>query len=104
MEMRALKCGKLVWVGEKGKAEKAVCNWLVQRPTNNPEPDFPEDCYRVEDCGARLSIHPTYGMDGFVCDAGHERVPIEASWAPGGQAYVEEMLERSFGHLTEVAW
>lgn len=28
-----------------------TCGWLVQRASNNPEPDFPEDCYIIGECG-----------------------------------------------------
>lgn len=27
------------------------CQWLVRKPSNNPEPDFPSDCWIEEECG-----------------------------------------------------
>lgn len=28
-----------------------TCAWLVRVPSNNPEPDSPEDCWREVECG-----------------------------------------------------
>lgn len=38
--------------------EPFTCGWLVQRPSNNPEPDFPEDCYVIAECGDSVPTGP----------------------------------------------
>lgn len=37
-----------------------TCGWLVQRANGNPEPDFPEDCYDIVECGGTVPV----GSDG----------------------------------------
>lgn len=37
-----------------------TCGWLIQRPSNHPEPDFPEDLYVISECGEPVPI----GEDG----------------------------------------
>lgn len=44
--------------------EPITCGWLIQRPSNNPEPDFPEDCYVISECGEPIAetIHQVGGV------------------------------------------
>lgn len=37
-----------------------TCGWLVQVANDNPEPDFPEDCYNIVECGEPVPV----GTDG----------------------------------------
>lgn len=36
--------------------EPLTCGWLVQVASGNPEPDFPEDCYRIIPCGEAVPV------------------------------------------------
>lgn len=40
--------------------EPLTCGWLIQVASGNPEPDFPEDCYRIIECGEPVPV----GVDG----------------------------------------
>lgn len=95
-EIRALTSGTLVEVDEAGLATFPTCDWWVEVPTFHPEPDFPEDLYRIEECGARLHLREgqTDPEAGFVCEGGHVREPLEEYLAPFGTAWQEEQLER----------
>lgn len=46
-----------------------TCGWLVQRASNNPEPDFPEDCYVVGECGEAVEAGAARGLCPFHLDA-----------------------------------
>lgn len=49
------------------------CPWSVEVANGNPEPDFPEDCYDIVECGAKVRLlddDPT-GEGGWQCDNGH---------------------------------
>jgi hypothetical protein len=35
--------------------EADTCSWLIEVASNHPEPDFPEDLYRIVECGAALT-------------------------------------------------
>lgn len=50
------------------------CEWLVQVPSGNPEPDFPEDLYREVSCGAAVEVND-YGS--WRCAHGHEHVTFD---------------------------
>jgi len=45
----------------------ATCGWLVEAFNGNPEPDSPEDCYTIRECGAPLH----YDTGGWACESGH---------------------------------
>jgi hypothetical protein len=67
------------------------CSWLVERPSGNPEPDFPEDCYVIEECGAP-SIE--FESGGFTCAAGHAMGSLEEELGPFGNEWQREQDER----------
>jgi hypothetical protein len=46
------------------------CEWLVERPSNNPEPDSAADMFVTAPCGAPVTML----VDGWECLAGHEHV------------------------------
>jgi len=62
-----------------------TCPWLIEVPSNNPEPDFPEDCYRIIECGASVTVNE-YGS--WKCEAGHEHVSYDD---PARSAYEAEL-------------
>ena len=80
--VRILASGAVALVLDAGRAELWRCDWLVQVPNNNPEPDFPSDCYDIVDCGAKMRVLPDYA-DSYVCDRGHERIPYETRCREG---------------------
>lgn len=80
--LRVLASGAIVIVDDARRATLFTCDWLVRVPTNNPEPDFPEDCYRDVECGAKFRLHPELD-DSFRCDRGHERIPYETACRTG---------------------
>jgi|11_taG_2_1085331.scaffolds.fasta_scaffold04402_8 hypothetical protein len=45
-----------------------TCSWLVQVPSDDPEPSCEADCWRTVDCGAAV----TYDHGGFCCEVGHD--------------------------------
>lgn len=96
--IRALRSGTLVEVDDRtGRAEFLHCDWLVEVPTNDPEPCCREDMYRLEECGARVRMREGQTdpeENGFICEGGHERIPVEEYLAPYGQAWQEEQMER----------
>lgn len=65
--------------------EIETCPWLVEVPSGNPEPDFPEDLYRVIECGAEVTFNE-YGS--WTCAAGHEHVTYDD---PRRDSYDAEM-------------
>jgi hypothetical protein len=71
--MKVLKSGTLVWVDPETRvAEVLRCSWLVEVATGNPEPDGPEDLWRVEECGAK--VKSLDGTDDHTrCERGHTR-------------------------------
>lgn len=96
---RYLTAGTLVDVPERGgKAEIIKCSWLVRVPSGNPEPDSEADCWTEIECGARVREHPNYrGFEpgeATICDNGHDRLPLEIEWAPGGVGWQREQAER----------
>ena len=81
-----------------GMTTMEVCTWLVEVPTASlypPEaewyPDSAADVYTLVECGA--PVHPTHGGAGYRCDNGHEHLPLEIEYAPGGPAWQREQLE-----------
>lgn len=57
------------------------CGWLVKVTNNNPEPDFPEDCYDIVECGAMVTVRPD--NTGWDCEAGHEYTDMETRYNQG---------------------
>lgn len=94
---RFLLSGLLVETSETGVYTAVTCDWLVRVPSGNPEPDFPEDLWRIVPCGAKVRRHPDYPErnDATMCEHGHDRLPNEIELAPGGPAWVREMQERA---------
>lgn len=56
------------------EADGATCGWLVRVPNDNPEPDSPEDCYDIVECGAPLERNRFWS---WRCAAGHHHVAME---------------------------
>src|SRR5579875_1983343 len=52
-------------------SETETCPWLIEVASNHPEPDFPEDLYRIIECGGALTVNQ-YGS--WRCEHGHEHV------------------------------
>jgi hypothetical protein len=75
------------------------CDWLVEVPSGNPEPDFPSDCWKIVECGAAVHQHPDYPNEpgAVICEAGHDRLPMHIEHAPGGPAWQREMADREHG-------
>lgn len=75
-----------------------ICNWLVQVPSGNPEPDEPADLWTEVECGATVRPHPDYPDaplgDALLCDAGHRRLTGRLEFAPWGPAYQDETRDR----------
>lgn len=71
--LRVLRSGTVVYVDpDTRRAEVQRCAWLVEVATNCPEPDFPSDAYRIEECW--LPIKSIDGStDHTTCAAGHDR-------------------------------
>lgn len=66
--VKVLASGRLVEVDPTTrKATPVRCSWLIQVASGNPEPDFPEDCFVIEECGVPLRAI----TDGWACDGGH---------------------------------
>ena len=72
-------------------ADVFTCRWEVERPSGNPEPDFPGDEWTIGPCGgnaARL-------VDGFVCENGHRLADYTsaAGRAEETEAWMAEQYE-----------
>lgn len=67
------------------------CEWLVQRPTFHPEPDFIEDTYRIENCDA--AIVKDDEVEGWECEAGHGYVPMQTRFEQGWD-YPDDEFDR----------
>jgi hypothetical protein len=65
--------------------EADTCSWLIEVASNNPEPDFPEDLYRIVECGAALTVNQ-HGS--WRCEYGHEHISFSD---PARSAYEAEM-------------
>lgn len=65
------------------------CQWLVEAPSNNPEPDSPADCYVIVPCGADVTMLE----DGWECSVGHYHVEYGSSRQQAMEA-MEAMAER----------
>lgn len=61
------------------------CEWLIEVPSGNPEPDFPEDLYRVVECGAPITVNE---FGSWRCEAGHKHVSFAD---PARAGYEAEM-------------
>ena len=57
------------------------CGWLIKVANNNPEPDFPEDCYDIVECGAKVTIRED--NTGWDCEAGHEYTDMQTRYEQG---------------------
>lgn len=105
--MVVLASGAVGFVGDRGVVERWTCSWLVRVATNNPEPDFPEDCYRDIDCGAAMLVHPDLPRS-FVCRSGHERIPMDVryhsgrEWEDTCREMEDELSGRAFDSLAHV--
>lgn len=66
-------------------AATETCPWLIEVASGNPEPDFPEDLYRIVECGAALTFNE-HGS--WHCEHGHEHVSYSDPERP---AYDAEM-------------
>jgi hypothetical protein len=92
-DWRVLASGALVDVDpDTGAASFVRCPWLIQVPNGNPEPDFPEDCYDIVECGALLRFD---APEGERCDHGHEFGNMERRCAPGGPEWQRDQMERA---------
>jgi hypothetical protein len=88
---RILASGRVAFVtGPRGVAQLA-CPWLVQVPSNNPEPDSPADLYMIVPCDAPLYA-PEGNLDRTVCSNGHEHLAY-GSVAQRAQEAMEALLE-----------
>jgi hypothetical protein len=67
---RQMSNGYWVAPDADGRLHLATCDWLVEVPSGNPEPDSIEDCWTIRPCGARITW---FGHEGasFTCEAGH---------------------------------
>ena len=58
-----------------------TCTWLIEVASGNPEPDFPEDLYRIIECGQPVEVNE-HGS--WRCAAGHEHIsfidPARGVW------------------------
>lgn len=90
-DTKTLASGTLVEVDERGHATLLECPWLIEVASGNPEPDFPEDCYNIVPCGARMRFD---APDGMICDHGHEFGNMERRLGPGGTEWQREEMER----------
>lgn len=90
---RTVASGSTVYFVDGVAHRTEPCTWLVERPTFHPEPDFPSDLYRVEDCGAAAY---TDGEGRFVCEHGHSRGTLEEELGAGGLEWQREQHERSY--------
>ncbi|GAC1521646.1 MAG: hypothetical protein NVS3B1_06100 [Marmoricola sp.] len=89
-EIRTLTNGRLVEVDERGRATFFRCGWLVQQPTFAEEIDFPEDAYRIVECGALTVAF----REGWACDNGHEFGGMEYECSAYGPEWAREQAER----------
>jgi hypothetical protein len=91
---RFLASGLLVEVDpQTRRATPVTCDWLVEVPNGNPEPDEPSDCYDILPCGARVRRHPVH-PEGTLCEGGHDRLPNHIEFAPFGPAWEREQADR----------
>jgi hypothetical protein len=89
---RTVASGSTVYFVDGVAHATEACSWLVERPTFHPEPDFPSDLYRVEDCGAPAYVD-TEGR--FVCEHGHSRGTLEEELGPLGNEWQREQYDRA---------
>jgi hypothetical protein len=97
-----LRSGRLADVDERGRAELVTCPWLVQVPSNHPEPDSEADCWVTRDCGA-----PAFAIDGdadagWRCSNGHHHYTYGSPrWAAEDQA--EAAVEYAASYDPDIA-
>lgn len=89
-DSKILASGAIVAVDPTtGVATFETCGWLIQVASGAEEIDFPEDAYRLVDCGARLYFD---APDGCRCEYGHEFGNLERRWAPYGAEWQREQM------------
>ena len=72
--------------------ESWACTWLCE--TREVDQDGIPYTREVE-CGAPAEeVEYRDGLKGWRCSRGHEHVPIEIAWEPGGLAWQLEQDER----------
>jgi hypothetical protein len=69
-----LRSGRIAHVDSRGRATLSTCPWLVEVPSNHPEPDSEADCWNIVECGA-----PLFAVDGdldagWFCSHGHQHL------------------------------
>lgn len=79
--------------GHEATMEEHGCAWLIQVASGNPEPDFPEDLYKVVECGGKLTFNQ-YGS--WTCEYGHEHVSFDDP-ARGAYEAEQAFTERQEG-------
>jgi len=99
---RVLASGRIAFIDDRGRAELATCPWLVEVRNNNPEPDFPSDCYDVVPCGA-----PMFAVDrdieaGWYCSNGHHHFTY-GSARQQAEERLEAMVEVAASHDPRIA-
>lgn len=69
-------------------SEPTGCAWLVRKASGNPEPDSPEDCYVVVECGEPVVPGARFPMCPFHLEAMEmdpqefeDRVEAGESWS-----------------------
>lgn len=77
-------------IAQLPEPEPEGCHWLIQVPSDNPEPDFPEDLYNIVECGAPVTTNE-YGS--WSCEAGHYHVSYDDPMRPAFEIELS-MLER----------
>lgn len=88
---RTLASGTTVYFEDGHPLSTSPCAWAVQVPSGNPEPDFIEDTYVIEDCGAPAVY---FEAGGFRCEAGHSLGSLEEELGPFGNEWAREQEER----------
>jgi hypothetical protein len=87
-----------------GQASPFLCDWLVEVPSGNPEPDSYRDTVREIECGGRVFALPGWEETwARVCENGHDYLGLEAELGPGGREWLREEAERrAQGSMTVV--
>ena len=90
----ALASGALIDVDPvTRKATLVRCGWLMEIPSNDPEPCCRADQYLIVECTELVEAVQT----GTCCRAGHLREAIEIAHAPFGSEWQREQQDRRDG-------
>lgn len=85
------------FIGQRGNSDDTIghppCDWLVRVRSDNPEPSCEAECWTEVECGAPVTVHPQHPT-GTICEAGHDRLPMEVEHAPFGPAWEREQQDR----------